>query len=91
MGQTSVSNAHDVFLFTYIEERTSQRYGERAYRYICMEAGHVAQNLHLQAVALGLGSVPVGAFTDDQVAQILNLPEDEIPLYIVPIGYSGEE
>lgn len=91
LGQTAVSNAHAVFVFTYIEERTSQRYGERAYRYICMEAGHVAQNLHLQAVALGLGSVPVGAFTDDQVAQILNLPEDEIPLYIVPIGYSGEE
>jgi len=90
-GQTSVSCAHAVFVFTYIEERTSQRYGERAYRYICMEAGHVAQNIHLQAVALGLGSVPVGAFTDDKVAEIMQLPENEIPLYIIPVGYSAEE
>lgn len=91
LGQTAVSNAHAVFVFTYIEERTAQRYGERAYRYICMEAGHVAQNIHLQAVALGLGSVPVGAFTDEQVAEIMQLPEDEIPLYIIPVGYSAEE
>ena len=87
LGQTAVSDAPAVFLFTMIEERTSQRYGERAHRYICMEAGHVAQNIHLQAVALGLGSVPVGAFNDDEVSDIIQLGENELPLYIIPVGY----
>jgi nitroreductase len=51
-----------------------------------MEAGHAAQNIHLQAVALGLGSVPIGAFYEEKIADILNLNE-EIPLYIIPVGY----
>jgi SagB-type dehydrogenase family enzyme len=91
LGQTAVSDAHAVFVFTMIEERTSQRYGERAYRYICMEAGHVAQNIHLQAVALGLGSVPVGAFDDDKIAEIIKCTENEFPLYIIPVGFEAEE
>lgn len=52
-----------------------------------MEAGHAAENIHLQAVALGLGSVPVGAFDDDGVAEALDLAADEAPLYIIPVGY----
>ena len=48
-----------------------------------MEAGHVAQNLLLQAVALGLGAVLVGAF---EVKWVLNLSRDEVPLYLIPIG-----
>jgi SagB-type dehydrogenase family enzyme len=91
LGQTAVSDAHAVFVFTMIEERTAQRYGERAFRYICMEAGHVAQNIHLQAVALGLGSVPVGAFDDNQVSEILKCNEGEVPIYIVPVGYETME
>ncbi|GFP31416.1 hypothetical protein HKBW3C_02397 [Candidatus Hakubella thermalkaliphila] len=51
-----------------------------------MEPGHVGQNVHLQAVALGLGTVVMGAFRDDQVKEILNLPQDEQPLYIMPVG-----
>lgn len=91
LGQTAVSNAPAVFVFTMFEERTAQRYNERAYRYICMEAGHVAQNIHLQAVALGLGSVPVGAFEDDKISEILNCKEGEVPIYIVPVGYEEFE
>lgn len=91
LGQTSVSDVPVVFLLTMIEERTSQRYGERAFRYICMEAGHVAQNIHLQAVALGLSSVPVGAFEDSAVAAVIGCPENEFPLYIVPVGYEKVE
>ncbi len=87
LGQTAVSSAPVVILFTMVQERTEKRYGERAFRYICMEAGHAAQNLHLQAVALGLSSVPVGAFYDEQVAGVLGCPNNEHPLYIVPIGY----
>ena len=52
-----------------------------------MEIGHCAQNVHLQAVALGLDSVPIGAFQDRQVKKVLNLPKNIEPLYIIPIGY----
>ncbi len=51
-----------------------------------MEAGHVAQNIYLQAVSLGLGTVAVGAFRDDEVKRILNMTAEETPLYIMPVG-----
>ena len=51
-----------------------------------MEAGHTAQNLYLQAVALGLGMVTVGGFNDDKVKDIVGLAEEEAPLYIVVVG-----
>lgn len=68
-------------------QRAERRYRERAARYVCIEVGHVAQNIHLQAVALGLGSVPIGAFNDDQVHKVLSLPEEQMVLYIIPVGY----
>ncbi|MGQ9552687.1 MAG: SagB/ThcOx family dehydrogenase [Anaerolineae bacterium] len=86
LQQGWVREAPAVFIFTAVAERTSRRYGQRAERYINMEIGHAAQNLLLQAVALGLGGVPVGAFEDDKVAKVLALPKDEAPLYIVPVG-----
>jgi nitroreductase len=52
-----------------------------------MEAGHAAQNLLLQAVALDLGGVPIGAFDDERLSKILGLPENEAPLYLIPIGH----
>jgi SagB-type dehydrogenase family enzyme len=67
--------------------RTTQRYGERGVRYVYMEVGHASQNIHLQAVALGLVSVPIGAFQDKYVKKILSLPKNVEPLYIIPIGY----
>jgi len=67
--------------------RTTQRYGERGIRYVYMEVGHCAQNIHLQAVALGLVSVPIGAFNDKEVKEVLGLPKKIEPLYIIPIGY----
>lgn len=67
--------------------RTTHRYGERGYRYVYIEVGHCAQNIHLQAIALGLVSVPIGAFNDHQVKEILYLPKNQAPLYIIPIGY----
>jgi SagB-type dehydrogenase family enzyme len=91
LGQTSVSNASIVILFTMVQERTEKRYGNRAYRYICMEAGHAAQNIHLQAVALGLASVPIGAFTDEEVSAIIGCPDNEHALYMVPVGFEKEE
>jgi SagB-type dehydrogenase family enzyme len=71
-----------------VPQRTSYKYGkDRSPRYIAFEVGHVAQNIMLQAVALNLGSVPVGAFNDNELSVKLGLTEDTIPLYLVPIGY----
>jgi len=50
--------------------------------------GHCAQNVHLEAVSLGLGSVPIGAFRDKKISQLMKLPENLDPIYIIPIGYS---
>jgi SagB-type dehydrogenase family enzyme len=65
---------------------TTGHYGERGKRYVILEAGHIAQNLHLQAIALGLDSVPVGAYNDSAVAQAVGLPDGIEPVYIVCIG-----
>ncbi len=65
-------------------ERTVSVYGERGVRYVYMEAGHVGQNIYLQATALGLGTVAVGAFHDDEVKRIVGCPED--PIYLFPVG-----
>lgn len=67
-------------------ERTSWRYGRRAERYVHMEVGHVGENIHLQAVALGLAVVMVGAFEDERVRKLMDLAERVKPLYIIPLG-----
>jgi SagB-type dehydrogenase family enzyme len=86
LNQKFIGDAGCIIVITAVFERTTWRYGRRGEMYVHMEAGHAAQNIHLQAVALGLGSVPVGAFKEDDVADILQL-EDEKPLYIIPVGY----
>ena len=68
-------------------ERTTIRYKDRGVRYVFIEVGHCAQNIHLEAVALGLVSVPVGAFNDEKVRHDLSLPKNIEPLYVIPIGY----
>lgn len=74
-----------MIVFTADYERTTSRYGERGIRYVHMEVGHAAENVYLEAAALDLGTVVIGAFNDEQVKTILNL-EDETPLYIMPVG-----
>lgn len=66
--------------------KTASRYGGRAERYVILEAGHVAQNVLLQAVAIDLGGVPVGAFDDEEVRRALGLSADLTPLYLIPLG-----
>jgi len=86
LGQRFIEEAAISIVLSAVYERTTNRYGDRGIRYVHMEAGHAAQNLYLQAVALDLGMVVVGAFHDDQVGNILRLPGEERPLYIIPVG-----
>lgn len=86
-NQKFIGEAPAVFLVSGVAERTTQRYGDRGLvRYLPMEAGHASENLLLQAVALGLVGVVVGAFDDTGVAETVNLPSNQTPLYIIPIG-----
>jgi SagB-type dehydrogenase family enzyme len=86
LQQEAIIDAAVNFVITAVYERTSRKYGNRAERYVHFEVGHAAQNLLLQATALNLGAVPIGAFYDDKVKSTLKLPQNEQPLYIIPIG-----
>ena len=88
LEQRSVADAPLVLVFAAVHSRIASEYGPtRGERYVHMEIGHAAQNVHLQAAALGLGSVPIGAFQDARVQKALGLPAEERPLYLVPVGY----
>lgn len=88
LGQSFIGEAPVDIIIAAVFQRTVSKYGPRAERYVNMEVGHAAENVHLQAVSLGLGSVPVGAFWDDVVARVLSLPDEHEPLYIIPVGYA---
>ena len=86
LQQVYVSKAAIHIVIAAVYDRTTIKYGDRGIRYVHMEAGHAAQNICLQATALNLGVVPVGAFYDDQLKSILTMPDNEAPLYIIPVG-----
>ncbi|HPQ69407.1 MAG TPA: SagB/ThcOx family dehydrogenase [bacterium] len=85
-GQSAVAAAPAVFVVTGVVARTAGKYGTRAERYVLLEMGHAAQNLHLAAVALGLVSVPVGAFNDEKALQTLGLDDEYLVGYLIPVG-----
>ncbi len=68
-------------------ERIEKKYGSRGRRYALMEAGHVCQNIFLQAETLGLAAGIVGAFDDSRLARTLHLPDRHLPLIVMPVGY----
>lgn len=86
LWQSAVLDAPAVVVFCGVFARTTEKYGERGIRYVFIEVGHAAENLALQAVALGFGSVMVGAFRDEGVKRVLGLAPEEEPLYLVPVG-----
>lgn len=86
VGQGDLAEAPVIVVLTVVPDRTTARYGTRGIPYALLEAGHAAQNLCLQVAALGLGTVPIGAFRDDLVRQVLALRPEEQPLYLLPIG-----
>jgi len=87
LGQGWVSRAPAVLVIAGVYERSMKKYGQRAHRYTHIEVGHVAQNIYLQATALGLGTALVGAFHDSEVQDVLSLPPDHEPLGLMPVGH----
>lgn len=87
LDQMFIADAGMVIVITAIFENTTWRYKERGVRYVHIEVGHCAQNIHLEAVALDLGSVPIGAYHDDELKELLELDQEE-PLYIIPVGHA---
>jgi SagB-type dehydrogenase family enzyme len=86
LPQSWVREAPVVIALAAVYGRVTGRYLERGVRYAWMEAGHAAQNVLLQATALGLGGVPVGAFDDRGVGRVLRMASEEQPLYLIPVG-----
>jgi SagB-type dehydrogenase family enzyme len=89
--QRQIAEAPLAIIMAAVYERTAARFGERGTRYVQLEAGHVGQNIQLQAAALGLASVPIGVSDDDgRVRAALDLPEDQEMVYVVCVGRAKE-
>jgi len=86
LKQTQITDAMVNIVFAAVFNRTTAKYGERGAQYVYIEAGHAAQNVYLQAEASGIGVCAVGAFYEQEVSELLALPDDEIPIYILTVG-----
>jgi len=87
LSQAFIREAPATVVIAVVFERVTVKYGGRGERYAMIEVGHAAQNILLQATSMGLGSVPVGAFHDERVRQVLDLPDDHRPAYLVTVGH----
>jgi len=87
LRQRFIEDAPVSLIITAEFSRITSRYGKKGIYYAYMEAGHVGQNVYLQAESLGLGTVVTGAFYEEDVSRALNLPDQHIPLYVMPAGY----
>lgn len=87
LRQSSIAESAVILALAGVKDRTSKKYGRRATQYIMLEAGHVGQNISLQAEALGLGTVVIGAFDDDELKKLLRMEEEENPISLMPVGY----
>jgi SagB-type dehydrogenase family enzyme len=85
-SQSMISESAAVIVFGAVFKRTTDRYGERGIRYVYNEIGHASQNLHLQAAAMDLGTVVIGAYRDEEVEEILDIDPEIRVLYMMPVG-----
>ncbi len=87
LGQSMLTKGNVVFIWTAIFERSQWKYKQRAFRYVFLDVGHIAQNLALAAEGVGLNSCQVAAFYDDEVNQLLGIDgKTESVLYLSVIG-----
>lgn len=87
LEQEFLALASVVFVLTAVHRRTVWKYGERGYRYVLLDGGHVAQNIQLEATSLGLGACAVGAFFDGELNRLLELDEgEEFAILAVAVG-----
>jgi SagB-type dehydrogenase family enzyme len=87
LKQEMLGNSDVTFALSAVFNRTRHKYGERGFRYIYMEAGHISQNISLQAVSLGLGSVGVGAFLDQEMNELVGVDgKHEAVIYLHAVG-----
>ncbi len=86
LNQPAVGEAPQVLVVALVYGRVTAKYGARGHTYADMEAGHVAQNVLLQATALGLRAVPIGGLDPRRCASVLGLPPDETVSYVIPVG-----
>lgn len=91
IGQAMIAETNAVFCISAFFDRTMWKYGQRGYRYVWLDAGHLGQNVYLVAGALGLGAVAVGGFYDEEVRDLLALEVDERPIYLVAVGIPAPE
>jgi len=88
LGQMIVMGAQVTFIWSAVVERSRWKYRQRAYRYIYLDAGHIAQNLYLAAEALGLGACAIGALFDDRINSIIGLDGiEETVIYMATVGW----
>jgi SagB-type dehydrogenase family enzyme len=87
LGQELGRDASVVIFHTADLKKAVQKYGDRSYRYLHMDAGHLGQRLNLAAIQLGLGVSGIAGFFDDLVNEVLGIPTDEAVLYITTLGY----
>ena len=86
LGQQSVSSGAVTIALSAVYSRTTGKYKDRGIRYVHIEIGHAGQNVCLQATALGLGTVTIGAFQDAEVKRIVGMSDEEVALYLLPVG-----
>jgi SagB-type dehydrogenase family enzyme len=89
LDQRYVGLANIVVVIVGVPGRTMWKYGLRGYRFMLLDAGHLAQNLCLVATALGLGAISLGGFFDHELHDALNLVEGEDPIYVVAVGHEA--
>lgn len=88
LGQNMCAQAPVVFVWSAIFNRTMWKYSDRGYRYVFMDAGHIAENLALSAASMELGTCQIGAFFDDQVDDVIRVDgEEEKSIYMTVVGY----
>ena len=87
LDKNQIENAPVSLIITAEFSRLTDRLGEHRINFVYMEAGHVAQNIYLQVESLGLATVSMGGIREKDISQALNLPDQHIPLYVMPVGH----